>query len=255
MSLSELNLLILGLLLDRSLRIVHDLRAGLADESPLNSLTKSLRHGVETVLAAIAGLEPIVSLGDSVVINLNVRLRCVDHGRIEFRLSSLQRRPAGSLSGRRANLVGVSSEGKMGLAHLFAVLDSLHLADMNLGKVVLFKLAFSARLVVDRSATKVVMWDPVLRDSVLLGEFLLFAHDANLVHITLRVEEGIILVRGGAVVDDLLEAHAEVGSSHCVRVSHACSLAKLELFGGVGLTSRGLILKFGWPVGLREREV
>ena len=99
------------------------------------------------------------------------------------------------------------------------------------------------------------MWDPVLRNSVLLSEFLLFAHNANLVNIALRVKEGIVLVRGCAIVDYLLEAHAEVGSSHCVRVSHACSLAKLELFGGVGLTSRGLILKFGWPVGLREREV
>ena len=112
----------------------------------------------------------------------------------------------------------------------------------------LLKLTLRARLVVNRSATKVVMWDPVLRNSVLLSEFLLFAHNANLVNIALRVKEGIVLVRGCSIVDYLLEAHAEVSSSHCVWVSHACSLSQLEFLRSVGLACRGLILEFSWPV-------
>ena len=112
----------------------------------------------------------------------------------------------------------------------------------------LLKLTLRARLVVNRGATKVVMWDPVLRNSVLLSEFLLFAHNANLVNIALRVKEGIVLVRGCSIVDYLLEAHAEVSSSHCVWVSHACSLSQLEFLRSVGLACRGLILEFSWPV-------
>ena len=46
MSLSELNLLVFGLLLDSSLRIVHDLRACFANEGTLHSLTKSLGHSM-----------------------------------------------------------------------------------------------------------------------------------------------------------------------------------------------------------------
>ena len=79
MSFPELNLLVFGLLLNRSLRIVHDLRACFANEGTLHSLTKSLGHSMQTILATIARLESIVPLCDSVVINLNVCLRCINH--------------------------------------------------------------------------------------------------------------------------------------------------------------------------------
>jgi len=83
-----------------------------------------------------------VPLGYSIMINLNVCLRSAHLGRIKFRMSRLQGRAALSFRGGRPDLIDVISEREVAHAHFFPVVDGLHLAQMHIAEVVLFKLTF-----------------------------------------------------------------------------------------------------------------
>jgi hypothetical protein len=57
-------------------------------------------------------------------------------------MSRLQGRAALSFRGGRPDLIDVISEREVAHAHFFPVVDGLHLAQMHIAEVVLFKLTF-----------------------------------------------------------------------------------------------------------------
>jgi len=65
-------------------------------------------------------------------------------------------------------LVAVSPKCKMTFPHVSSIVLSLDLATNNVAEVVLSELTFTATLVINWGATKVIVWYSISHDSVLL---------------------------------------------------------------------------------------
>ena len=109
---------------------------------------------MQVVLAAVARLESVLRSGcDSIVVDLDVRLGCINVAVLLHVRGVAERAYALILRCFRPNLVRISAEREVRLSHILPVLNCLNLAQVHLAEVMLLKLAFLATQVVDRGAS------------------------------------------------------------------------------------------------------
>ena len=136
----------------------------------------------------------------------------------------------------------------MTLSHIFTIGSSVFLTLSSLTEIMLSELALIAWSIVNFCAAKVVVGLPVHDNSILLCHHLILVSLWEAWLCIWLLEKLVILIRRGAIICRLLQAHFEICNTHRLRIANLGHLLQGELLWSVCLPSWGCVRHLRWPV-------
>ena len=149
-------------------------------------------------------MESVISLGHTLMVDLNVCLGGINITKLDAHAlggSDLRLGGGGDGGVHPVGLTLICSKEEVALSDILAVVDCLDFALDNLAEIVLLVLAPSHSPVVNLITTEIVVGDSVHIDALFLSLQRLSVDFAEALFVCITVEEVVVLVSGGVVVD------------------------------------------------------